>query len=75
MKKKVSTHLNAAQEWVEIDLMHRSIIEVGAEAISPMLLVIGQQVLGACLYANTLHANDGLICAFTVEIRVGAKTE
>lgn len=61
-------YLNASQEWVKVNLMHRPVIQVRAEAITPMFLIIRKEVLRASLYPSTLDTNNCFVSSFAIEI-------
>jgi hypothetical protein len=54
--------------------VQRSIVDVRAQAVPPVFLVIRDKMFGARLDADTLNASDSLIGGFTVEVRIGAET-
>jgi hypothetical protein len=70
---QTQTNLNAPEERIEIHLVHGAVVQIGRQTIAPVLLIVGKQMLRACLDTDALNTDNGLVCAFAVKVRVGAE--
>jgi hypothetical protein len=72
---EMDTHIDRTVEWIHVDLLHRPVIDVGTQAIPPVLLVVRYKVLRTSLDTNRLNTHDSFICALTIEVWIGAKSK
>jgi hypothetical protein len=61
----------STQEWVQIYLVDRPVIDVGTRSGAIVLLLIADVVLGARLNTLALDTYDSLICGFPSQIWIG----
>jgi hypothetical protein len=67
-------YLNTPQERIKIHFVHCTIVEISTDAISPVLLVVCEEMFGASLNANALNTDYSFVCAFAVEVWIRAET-
>lgn len=60
-----------AQEWMQVNLVHGLIIDVGSRRGTVMLLFIADVVLGGRLDTLALDSDDGLIGRVTSQVWIG----
>lgn len=70
-KEADPTHLDAPEERIIVHLVHGAVVDLGNEAVPPVLLVVRDEVFGAGHDADALDAGDGLEGGLAVEVGVG----
>lgn len=68
-------HLHRSIVRIHVQFMVRPVIDIRRETISPMFLVIGQKVLGACHYAHGLDSHNRFVCRLSSQVRIRSETE
>lgn len=66
----LETHVDVPHERPPIHLSHPLLVQIRRDTVSPVLPVIGHEMLCAGLHTSALDANDGFVGAFAVEERV-----
>lgn len=48
-------------------------MHIRAQTVTPMLLVVGEEMFSTCLYSDALHAHNGFVGTFSIKIGIWTK--